>query len=673
MRDEVLQKALSTDTTVIPRYDVVKPDGTKVAENVQLVLKNEVLTPGTPLNKQNLLSDDVSRAYDLDPGTSSPNVVLASIRSSVSYCPKLKVNAIAGATLYVKNNTTNVQKTFTVPATGIATLDIWDYGTYSLWGVVAGVATSVTTVIIDTTKLYTAEIDFYATHWKFTVADEVGATIRATHADGTVVTGTVGSDKTCTLVLPKTGTWTAVGTYDNCNSSSYTLNATDAMDNTTRSTTMAWITVTVNVDTGSVVTLVSGSTTRGGTSLGGVCKVWLPFKGTWTIAATFGSSVTSGSVSATAYQNYDVTLTYFVTYGVRIPLGNSSPTSLEYTDDAVGMGTGYNAWAAQKIFKDIKPCLLLNGVVQYYLNKNNLAQKVDGTAATINLTGSGDVMIEVPKIGYRIYSDASYLYVKITDNPNAADFCYLAHSLSSVNDCDKIYYGAYLGHVNAGKLYSISGAIPQVEIALSDARTYANARGVGYGLASFYPWTLLQCIYLIMYKNMNGQSALGMGYTGQTSRRATGGADAKGPCFGETTGAHQMTFLNIEDFWGNLSIWLDGIFIDANFNIKTAYKDFNATGESYPYSQSSGFAQSVQGYAKAVQGTNSAGFILKDNNGSQTTYFCDRSTVNSNAPGYTGGTFSGTPADAGPFSMYFTQSISSAPTLGCRLVYKHVG
>jgi hypothetical protein len=176
-----------------------------------------------------------------------------------------------------------------------------------------------------------------------------------------------------------------------------------------------------------------------------------------------------------------------------------------------------------------------------------------------------------------------------------------------------------------------------------------------------------------MYKDLNGQTALGMGYTGQKSYRQTGGTNDKGPCFGEATGAHQMCFLNIEDFWGHFSMWIDGVFIDANFNIKTAYKDFNDTGESYPYSQSSGITETKQGYAKAVQGTNSSGFILKDNSGSQTTYFCDHSTVNPNALGYTGGTFSGTPADAGPFSMYFTQNIVSTPTLSGRLVYKHIG
>ena len=80
----------------------------------------------------------------------------------------------------------------------------------------------------------------------------------------------------------------------------------------------------------------------------------------------------------------------------------------------------------------------MNGVVQYYLNKSNLAQKEDGTDATLNSIGEGDVMVEIPRIGYRIYSDYSYLYVKITDQPSATDFCYLAHSLDGINDCDKI-------------------------------------------------------------------------------------------------------------------------------------------------------------------------------------------------------------------------------------------
>lgn len=50
--DEVLDKALATDEAVVPRYDVVRPDGTKVAQDVELILKNPVLVEGMPINKE---------------------------------------------------------------------------------------------------------------------------------------------------------------------------------------------------------------------------------------------------------------------------------------------------------------------------------------------------------------------------------------------------------------------------------------------------------------------------------------------------------------------------------------------------------------------------------------------------------------------------------------------
>lgn len=50
-KDEVLEKALATDTSVIPRFDVVLPNGAKVAENAQIILKNPVVQEGMPINK----------------------------------------------------------------------------------------------------------------------------------------------------------------------------------------------------------------------------------------------------------------------------------------------------------------------------------------------------------------------------------------------------------------------------------------------------------------------------------------------------------------------------------------------------------------------------------------------------------------------------------------------
>lgn len=60
MKDEILAKALSTDTEIVPRYDIVKPDGTKLAENAELVLKNAVTQQGTPYNKASVLTDETA-------------------------------------------------------------------------------------------------------------------------------------------------------------------------------------------------------------------------------------------------------------------------------------------------------------------------------------------------------------------------------------------------------------------------------------------------------------------------------------------------------------------------------------------------------------------------------------------------------------------------------------
>ena len=54
------------------------------------------------------------------------------------------------------------------------------------------------------------------------------------------------------------------------------------------------------------------------------------------------------------------------------------------------------------IFNKIKPCLFKNGAVVGYLNPDNFAQFADGTAADITSGNNGDVMIEIPKTGYKI-------------------------------------------------------------------------------------------------------------------------------------------------------------------------------------------------------------------------------------------------------------------------------
>jgi len=67
--DEVLDKALSTDTAVIPRYDIVNSAGVSVVSNAQLILKNPIITEGMRQNK--LAWDECLAASGITTGTST--------------------------------------------------------------------------------------------------------------------------------------------------------------------------------------------------------------------------------------------------------------------------------------------------------------------------------------------------------------------------------------------------------------------------------------------------------------------------------------------------------------------------------------------------------------------------------------------------------------------------
>lgn len=317
----------------------------------------------------------------------------------------------------------------------------------------------------------------------------------------------------------------------------------------------------------------------------------------------------------------------YQTYGVSIDLSNSNPeTSVTYTDDAVGMVAGSPDWYKMSIFNKIKPCLFKNGAVVGYLNPDNFAQFADGTAADITSGNSGDVMIEIPKTGYKISKSGTTLTVQITDDPNKKGFSYKAHTRTEDGDREKLYIGAFLGSNKDNKLRSVSGVSPLNATGLTDFRTYAKANGAGYDLFAFYPMTLLQCLYLIMYKNLDSQTALGQGYVGDSDweymQKNTGATVDKGMSYGTSDQMEQMKFLGIEDFWGNLYQWIDGLVSTSEFHALVATDNFNDTGDGYTDIGALS-TKYLGGYMKEPQGTNDAGFIIGATGGSASTYFSD--------------------------------------------------
>ena len=365
-------------------------------------------------------------------------------------------------------------------------------------------------------------------------------------------------------------------------------------------------------------------------------------------------------------------------YGVRIDTTDSNPeTACEYTDNAVGMlaAHGNNGafnggdWLTRYPFNSIRPCLFKNGAVVGYLNPDNFAQFENGTDADIESGDAGDVMIEIPKFYYKIGRNGNYVEVKIA-NALMAGFTDYAFSYKGESK-DKFYIGAYLGYKDSNnKLRSLTGKTVTGNITIGAARTAAQANGAGYEQLSFNKLTALQVLYVVMFKNLNSQAALGQGYTSASNFRDTGATDEKGMTYGTNTAASAddtVKFLGIEDFYGNLYQWVDG-YVSGNNIVLVADGNFNDTGDGYESHARHGSVS--YSYIKDVEGDNILAFTPKTGGASTTTYYADYGHIgNSACVPYFGGYFD-FGANAGAFQLCCYCSASDVyPVIGARLTF----
>lgn len=322
-------------------------------------------------------------------------------------------------------------------------------------------------------------------------------------------------------------------------------------------------------------------------------------------------------------------------YGVEIDENNSNPeTAVVYTDGAVGFtpargNDGNFDWGSwENIIKEefkIRPCVLSNpqGTVNHYLSYDDYTKKANGSAAVLDGT-SGDVMVEfgVP------------LYWKFTRVDNK-----LKIQLSTE---------------------PFDGAIkPAFEI--ED----------GYNLVPFYPLTLTQILYVLMFKNLDSQTALGKGRTNTGSYTNTGVTNNKTFCYGSTDVTDNVKFLGMEDYFGNRRWWIDGCYYDNNRNMLIGKGNFNDTGSGYTnYGQA--VSANSSGYIDKIQGTNETGFIPKSLNGSASTYYCDNGAVSASGLPCFGG-YRSYGDMYGSFYLYSYTATNSYAALGGRLFYSRNG
>lgn len=341
-----------------------------------------------------------------------------------------------------------------------------------------------------------------------------------------------------------------------------------------------------------------------------------------------------------------------VTYGVSIDLSNSnSEAAVTYIADSVGFERAYmdfendvfvdNGWKDRWPFNKIKPCLMSKtGDIIGYLDKDDYSKFEDGSSADIYTVGSNDVMIEIPRIDYSFETVGTNIEVKIS---NILDngMCSRAHTYKG-KVYDTIYVAAYHSRwLETGddaypyEPYSVSGTPDRKSyLGLSSSipleTIFACTRNRRENM-EHYPLNvhiLFEALYLIMFKHLDSQKALGYGVLPTDELLVTGGSlDKKGMYYGKSTSSPIKLF-GIEDLYGNGSIYMPGFYIDGSRNVyvhnpmgTTDYAYTNqTTGMDLLYTTATNISHA---YPTSFMGKNELGIVPTRSGGSADTYFND--------------------------------------------------
>ena len=520
--------------------------------------------------------------------------------------------------------------------------------------------------------------------------DLSGITVTATPQTGTAgnpVVGTTGSDGVAYLVVKQNGTYKITSSK-----AGYTFASTPTVTCTSLTTEASvscyvpgTVTVTVSDEKGSaagrtVTATASGQTTQTKTVATGQTAVTFSLPaGSWTFKTDYPSGATGGESKTLTVENnksYSVTLkvVYNIVYGFSIAVGTADPdarvtypqTVFGQTNAAYGKtpasGTGancMNGWAG---------CELISGIKRQ--------------------TGSGSAWTDVSDKKKAVAGSASSMvvtyvptrYMKMT-NDGTNIIC--AFSMEQIDSTWKDYAGSvgsnHVGHFRVGcyacksDFKSYSGQ-PKMNTSIANFIAGCQKLGTGYDIMTWYQWTYLAALAVLLYRSTNLQAAMASGYapgSGVQSESALtftndfGMAGTPG-----NTGTTQMAFFWIQNLWGNMYQFVGGAKTNGSCKLMTQTSYSSVTESEFTKIAPEVGVSLNSGYITKVAGTTDAGFFPTEASGSGTTYFADRGYVgSSNFPSVGGNSYND--AYAGPFRACFDCSASGTYSdIGSRLSYR---
>lgn len=253
-------------------------------------------------------------------------------------------------------------------------------------------------------------------------------------------------------------------------------------------------------------------------------------------------------------------------YGVSWDQSADSYTQL-------GSATNHTALPIQS---KMRRCLVADdGTVNAYLHEATSLFLANGDTATLD-GSAGQVMVEIPKFYFKHSLSGNVHSWEISEIPLSGFAVHPAFLKNGV-EVDHRYIGAYEGYVSSSKLSSVSGQCPTTSQTRATFRTNASNRGAGWRQWDFYLKSAVQLLYLVEYQDFNTQEQIGNGRTGLSggswtcsSYMGTTGksnGDGNGTNVDNDTtlnGTAYMTYRGIENWYGNIWKWVDGVNVNDN-------------------------------------------------------------------------------------------------------------
>lgn len=367
-------------------------------------------------------------------------------------------------------------------------------------------------------------------------------------------------------------------------------------------------------------------------------------------------------------------------YGFQIAIGDSNPaTRVSYPETIFGQPNG--AYAIQTpasgtgahCLNDWEGCNLISGIHRQQGNATEGWTDIPNTQAWTAGSGSLDMMTYFPTWYLKMANDGTNITVGFCETNIDGTWMDYAGSVRGER-IGHFRLGCFGAYNSSSKLYSRGSVKPTTNVSLPNFISYAKARGTGYDIMTWYQWTYLTALAVLLYKSTDLQTVMASGYVSGSDVQSETSLDFPNEygMYGVmgTTGTTQMSFFWIQNLWGNMYQWCGGAKTDSSFKLlcQTGYS--SVTNSDFDVVTGEGRSSSGYGYLTEVSGTTNSGFFPTAFDGSGTTYFADRGVVYDSLFPHVGGYYGGGDR-AGPFQAYFNLNTNNtASDIGARLSYR---